>query len=104
MKPFKMPEIGLGWPVAWKHSPGDSEVVAGFVTRIGDRGISVMLFPSEARVGTLKEGVRHVSDPDLATFVEYDQGVWDHTSLTKMVLQIKAERELAQAKAAQTTK
>jgi hypothetical protein len=74
-----MPHVYLGQVVLWKHNKGSENPAPAIVTGTGQLAISVLIFPSGSHVGIPRDGVRHVSDPALATMVESNSGVWDYT-------------------------
>lgn len=70
--------------VQWQHAPG-GEFSPAIVTRVGRTAISVMVFPTESRVGVPKDGVSHVSDPRAKTMVAPESGLWDFTEEYRVV-------------------
>lgn len=80
---FRMPKPGA--VVIWRHVIGGDPSPA-VVTKLGRQGISVMVFPPDSRVGIPKDGVRHISDPQVKTQVMPESGIWDHTDETKLLL------------------
>lgn len=78
-KPYKMPAVHVGDIVLWKHNVGSNDPAPAVVTKVGQAGIGVLMLPPDSRVGTPRDGVRHVSDPALATVLSSDTGVWDYT-------------------------
>lgn len=85
--PAQPPKYTMPTPtpvVVWSNAPG-GEAVYGIVTKVGRRAISLMLFPSESRVGVPKDSVRHVGDPDNKAQANSDSGVWDYTDESKLI-------------------
>jgi len=70
--------------VVWRNAPGGEPNYAA-VTRLGKSAISVMIFAPESRVGTPKDGVRHISDPLNANQGLSDSGVWEFTEESKQL-------------------
>lgn len=81
---YRMPEVNLGDIVLWSYRPGGDPAPA-FVTQVGQEAIGLVYFPPDSRVGTPRDGVRHVSDPAAAR-VESDAGVFDFTATHKRLL------------------
>jgi hypothetical protein len=80
--PYKMPPVSLG-PILWRYAPGAQPQIA-FVTEIGQCTVNCVMFPPEGRVGVIKTGVRHSSDPALKRVLQHE-GCWDYTELEKKV-------------------
>ena len=76
---FDMPAVRLGDTVCWfidadPHSPP----TLAFVTRVGDRGISLAVIPPESYNIAPKSGVPHASDPRVQQLLDRDAGCWQH--------------------------
>lgn len=76
---FTMPPIAKGDVVLWKHNHGSAEQAPAIVTDVGQSGISVLMFAPGQRQGTVRDGVRHSTDPANKTVISSDVGVWDYT-------------------------
>lgn len=87
---FTMPPVAIGDIVLWRHNVGSHDPAPAVVTRVGQFGISCVMFPPEQRVGTVRDGVRHSSDPANKTVISSDTGVWDHTETHKRFLALEA--------------
>lgn len=71
--------------VVWSNAPGGESYYA-LVTKVGRNAISLMVFPTESRVGVPKESVRFISDPwNAKNGVNADAGVWDFTDEQKLL-------------------
>jgi hypothetical protein len=87
-EPYKMPQVHVGQVVLWYHDRTRSGGCApAIVTQAGDRALGLIMFPTDSRAGTPRSGVRHWSDPDLAT-MQPDGGVWDDTAETRWLLDV----------------
>lgn len=75
---YEMPKVYLGQIVLWRHGRQANEPAPAIVTRVGMNAVSVIIFPTESKVGITRDGVRYCTDPALAT-VQSDAGVWDYT-------------------------
>ncbi len=75
--PYRMPSIEPGEIVVWAYTP-DAESYAAIVTRVGNNAISLFMIPPDSRRGELKDGVRHVDDPDLPRLMS-EGGCWRDT-------------------------
>lgn len=75
-KPYRMPRPGS--IVMWRSAPGGDTLPAA-VTRVGKTSLNLMVFPPDSRGAMPKDGVRHATDPSLATMLDQDVGVWEHT-------------------------
>jgi hypothetical protein len=74
---FRMPSIYLGEIVLWSHAKG-GDTYAGIVTRVGDKAISLFMMPPDSRRGEIRDGVRHVDDPELPKIIS-ESGCWRDT-------------------------
>lgn len=89
--PFVMPKPAA--VVVWKNAPAAEENFA-IVTHVGRHAISLIVFPSESRVGIPKDSVRHVADPrNAALGISGDYGVWDYTEESKQLHKLLAESQ-----------
>lgn len=81
---YVMPEVMKGDIVNW--FPGfpleDEQSCPGIVTGVGDRAISISLFPPNNRGCAPQEGVLHASDPNSKT-LRGNFGLWQHTERTQ---------------------
>lgn len=75
--PYKMPSIFPGEIVLWSHTP-DAEAYAAVVTRVGYNAVSLFMMPPDSRRGEIRDGVRHVSDPELPRLIN-EGGCWRDT-------------------------
>jgi hypothetical protein len=74
--PWYMPSIEVGEVVVWSHN-AQTEPNAAIVTRVGQKAISVVFFSADSRRPEVRDGVRHVSDPELAKIMNREEsGVW----------------------------
>lgn len=76
-----MPVPSLG-PCVWKATtnPNDPvEPVPAIVTQVGQRSVMLTVFAPDNRGGLPKDGVRHISDPELGDHPNYEGGCWDFT-------------------------
>jgi hypothetical protein len=76
--PYKMPAPYC--MVRWYSQLGAPPAPA-IVTGVGNRSIQVAIFWPDNRYHELRDGVRHVSDPEIGTFLIADEqgGFWDYT-------------------------
>lgn len=86
-KSFEMPRVHLGQIVLWRHARQASEPAPAIVTRVGQQALSVIIFPTESKVGITRDGVRHCTDPALAT-IQSDAGVWEYTDGDRVVVEV----------------
>ena len=70
--------------VVWRNAPGGEPNYA-VVTKVGRQAVSLMIFPTDSRVGVPKDGVRFVGDPDNRHLALSDAGVWDYTDESKLL-------------------
>jgi hypothetical protein len=84
--PYTMPPIAQGDVVLWRHTRDSHETAPALVVEVGQLGISVLLFSPGSRQGTIRDGVRHASDPALKTVIQSDTGVWDYSETHKRIL------------------
>lgn len=64
--------------VVWRNAPG-GETNFAIVTKYGRSAISLLIFPSESRVGVPRDGVRFALDPALKGQAFADSGIWEFT-------------------------
>lgn len=76
-KEWVMPKIAIGHPVRW-FADATSDACAALVTQVGTKGISVSVFHPSQYNATLKDGVRHISDPNREKALITDEGLWDY--------------------------
>lgn len=88
-KSFAIPfPVGIGDPCVWMPSPG-SDPSPALITSISQNGIvSCTVFPRDIRVGVLKEGARHTTDPGWDKNNSQDSGVWDYTTGQKAAVSL----------------
>lgn len=85
-----MPKASLG-PCVWYPQPGH-EPSAGMIVQVGDRSVSVIVLSPYNRAGVIKDGVRHISDPDLSSKpTAVSAGCWDFTDDQKALRALQAE-------------
>jgi hypothetical protein len=86
---FTMPPIAVGDVVLWRHNVGSALPAPALVTGTGQFGVSVVMFPPDQKVGTVRDGVRHSSDPANRVVISSDTGVWDYTETHKLLLALR---------------
>ena len=76
---FSMPKPTVGELVWWCEDADVSRPCAGIITFVGDRAVTVNVPTPDLRDFLVKDGVRHVSDPDLRekAFLRAERGGWD---------------------------
>jgi hypothetical protein len=79
-----MPEVGLGEIVLW-YPGGDKNAGPhpGIVTRIAFRTICLNLISPAFMNFAIKDGVRHMDDPEIKEAERHEMGGWDFTPLAK---------------------
>jgi hypothetical protein len=83
-----MPTVSLG-PCIWMPSPY-GEPSPAMITQIGKRTLNLIVFSPDSKVGHLRDGVRHASDPDLTrTVASGEAGCWDYTSDQKRIFELE---------------
>lgn len=75
---YEMPPAAVG-PCVWRSSPTDPEAVPAFITQAGRRSVLLTIFAPDNRGGIPKDGVRHISDPELSDNPDRSSGCWDYT-------------------------
>jgi hypothetical protein len=83
---YSMPPVAQGDIVLWRHNVGSLDSAPAIVVEVGQFGIAVVMFSPGSRQGTIRDGVRHCSDPALKTVISSDTGVWDYTDTHKRLL------------------
>ncbi len=77
---YRMPAVEIGQTVLWRYGPGHSELpVPAVVQKVGTSTITCALHIAGMKDHKDKTGVRHSSDPWLASAPEHDSGVWELT-------------------------
>jgi hypothetical protein len=84
---YVMPEASLGECV-WFFRPGE-EGVPAIITKIGARSIQCSLHGEDNRGHIVKNGARHVSDPEAFRLVEHEDGYWDYTDWQKRLIALE---------------
>ncbi len=80
---FDMPRVSVGTIVLWY--PDGSQVMeplAAIVTRVHVRSLCLNIFSEGNYNMMVRDGVRHIKDPDLAKENVRQDGAWGHTQLT----------------------
>lgn len=98
---FKMPPVEAGMAVLWY--PGgtrNEKPFAALVSAVGDRSIAVNLIQSNTYNFVLRDGVRHVADPDIRPTERHESGAWDYTQTHKDYLVLKHKVEALEKKTA----
>lgn len=87
---FKMPFVEVGLTVHWfTDAANAADPMAAVVTNVGDNSISCSIVQDNFFNLATKSGVKHRSDPRAKTQVlDNDSGFWDHTPLTKRILDL----------------
>jgi hypothetical protein len=78
--------------VVWRNTPGGESNFA-IVTKYGRSAISVLIFPSESRVGVPKDGVRFHADPALKGQAFADSGIWEFTEESLLLRTLVSQAE-----------
>lgn len=89
---FKMPAIELGDVVFW--FPGGSESAdphVAMVTKVGAETIHLNVFATNTYNLLLRDGVRHLTDPNAKRFETSENGAWDYTPRHKRLLKMEAQ-------------
>ena len=76
----------LGPIVEWRHAAGEPPQYA-IVTKLGKSAISVALVVPDSRAVLPQDGVRHISDPSVASQIT-DGGVWDYTDHDRLLMRV----------------
>jgi len=84
---YKMPTARLG-ECLWFHTPGE-EAMPATITQVGGRSVMVSIHAPDNRGHLVRDGVRHVNDPELASMPAHDSGCWDYTAYQRDVLALK---------------
>jgi hypothetical protein len=86
------PPVEVGMTVQWKHGPdATDDWAAALVTEVGDRTISVLVFPPGSPVGICRDGIHHADDPDLRRPGRAEEGCWRLVPLAGSLLKIMAD-------------
>lgn len=87
---YKMPTPSVG-PCVWKPSPSGTDVLPAMITQIGSRSVTLCVFAPDNRGLLPYDGVRHISDPELADNPDRISGCWDFTPSDKCVADVAVE-------------
>lgn len=92
-KAFVQPIVHIGSPVLWYlGGRATSDPYVGIVTRVGFRSVDLVFFAQGSEIVRPREGVRHISDPEIKDNERQNSGAWD---LTEGGKQLAALFELA---------
>jgi hypothetical protein len=83
---YVMPEASVG-PAVWLPFV-DGTPCAALITEVGDRAVSLTIFPEGSAVGIHRTGIRHVSDPDVSKLATAADGLWDFSDDRKLLLKL----------------
>lgn len=75
-KQYRMPQPEIGDVIHFRHVANDVPSPA-IVMTVSDRSIDVLTF-RETTVTTLKDAVRHISDPELIRPAVAQRGMWSY--------------------------
>ena len=79
---WKMPEVGIG-AIVWWHGTGkrsrEHGPIAAMVTKVNHRSVALSIVDSSNAMFKIRDGVRHVDDPDTNDSERYEDGCWDFT-------------------------
>ncbi len=79
----KVPETDLGQMVYWyPHGAKTNSPHAAFVTKRGHDSVCLAILHPNSHNFTIRDGVRHVSDPRVKQVEFLESGGWDHTPAT----------------------
>src|SRR6516162_3586570 len=95
-QPYKQPKVHVGMMVHW-HDGGSRSTppAAAIVTAVADAMIDLSVVTPMALGFQIKQGVRHVDDPDRRQVEQADVGAWDYTPETKGIIELGRQlREL----------
>ncbi len=87
---YQMPKPNLG-PCLWYPSRDTAEAVPAMITAVGYDNVNLSVFPPDNRGSIPKDGVRHISDPQLFEHPGYDAGCWDYTDQDKKLFALVAD-------------
>jgi hypothetical protein len=85
---YAMPPARLGFAL-WRSDKHSKEAIPAIVTAYGDRSVNLTVWAEDNRGGIPKDGVRHISDPEIEQMSGYSAGVWDYADDTKELLQLR---------------
>lgn len=88
---YTMPTALLG-PCLWYHAKNE-EPMLGMITQTGYRSVMVSILAPDNRGLLVKDGVRHLSDPDLFNMPEHKEGCWDYVEEAKLSMAARADHE-----------
>ena len=88
---YVMPPARVGFAVWY---PDKTNFLASpipcIVTVASDRSVSLTVWAEDNKGGLPKDGVRHISDPEVDKMAGYTAGVWDYAPDTKELFAFKA--------------
>lgn len=78
---YKMPEVHLGQTVIWYDGGNIADrPFAAIVVGVGSETVSLAIVPAGSHNLMVRDGVRHVGDPNRRAIKIEDAGAWDHTN------------------------
>lgn len=99
---FRMPLVKVGTIVLWYPSGSASTdpqagPLAAIVVRVNSRSVALNIVSAENHNFLLREGARHVSDPELKRDAVREEGAWDYTdqdkNIERLMATLKREKE-----------
>ena len=80
---FKMPEASVGQTVVWYNGNQGDKGTPAFVTKVGDRSLSLSILMENSLGFMCRSGVKHVKDSSATDHDKQKVGFWDHSKATK---------------------
>ena len=91
-KPFKMPPVEVGQIILWfPHGEASAEPWPAIVTRVGHANLCCGIFSPTSYNLMIRDGVRHVSDPQAKKAELLEQGGWDYTPRDKRGMDLEQQ-------------
>ena len=89
-KGYQMPPAEVGLPVYWYPSGSKADKPhAAFVSGAANRSLSLNILSPTTYNYLLRDGVRHVSDPDAKRVEFQESGAWDYVPWYKAFLDMQ---------------
>ena len=82
---YVMPLARVGFAVWYPDKHDLSEPIPCIITKIGLGSVSLTMWAEDNRGGIPKDGVMHLSDPEIDVRAGYTAGVWDYAPAEKIL-------------------
>lgn len=86
--PYRMPEAELGDVVYWHEGGVPGNAQPAIVTKVSQETLCLNIFDPSLLNMTIRDGVRHITDPRARSIEFQENGAWDHTRQTKRFFEL----------------